>query len=429
MAKLFVLLSIVVAMISLATRPYIAPLAYQTISLSQAHKIWFWAFEGLPVFTIFAGLSIFGWFIGVLQKKVDFSVYKDKQNLLILGIFLLVIMSDIFSPFPEYFSGVRSTVVIEALTSIVIMYFISIGLFCNDRSLKAIVIILIVTLLYFIYWANSAYIEQDWSRFFQGRLKGLSNSQYKDGNLMSVVFVMGMPFILLSFVYLKNKALKYSLLLTLPLLWHAIFLFGSRGAMLSLTACTLLSMYFMKSKTINWGVAIGLALAFISQGGTLLERSETTISIANDPYLEEPLNPRLVSWNIGIDIMLEYPILGAGAQRFQTASAYLRPGESPHVAHNTLISIGANNGMIAAILYLLLLVGVYRSFISLNIEGVAEYPWHDYVNKASLIAVIGFFICSVFLDMLIFEPFYYMLIIVLVNKQLAIAKMKEHVGS
>lgn len=69
MVKLGVILAILAAFFSLISRPFIAPLAYQGLSLSQAHKIWFWAFEGIPAFKIFAALSILGWVIGVTQKK------------------------------------------------------------------------------------------------------------------------------------------------------------------------------------------------------------------------------------------------------------------------------------------------------------------------------------------------------------------------
>jgi O-antigen ligase len=422
MVKIAVLMAVLIAFFSLISRPFIAPLVYQALSISQAHKIWFWAFEGIPAFKIFAALSLLGWCIGFTQKKVNFNAYKDKQNLLLLLVYLLVVLSDFFSPFPEYFAGIRAETVIGALNTIMIMYFVTIGLCCNERSLKIFIGIIVLTTLYYIYWANSAYFTQEWGRFYQGRLKGLPKSQYGDGNLMSVVYVMGMPFLLLAYGYLKNKYLKYGLLIFIPLLWHAIFLFGSRGAMLGLLVATLLAVYFLKSKVINWGIVVGLVIAFITQGGALLDRSESTVTSANDIYSDEPLNPRLVSWGIGLTILAEYPLLGAGSQRFQTASAYLRPGESPHVAHNTVISIAANNGVFAAICYLFILWGVFKNFLTLQKTEIAQYPLYDYVNKASFIGITGFTICSVFLDMLIFEPFYIMLIIVLINRKLASEK-------
>lgn len=429
MVKLALLVTIVMAFFGLLSRPFIAPIAYQAISTSQAHALWPWAFQGIPAFMLFAALSILGWGVGITQKTVNFSIYKEKQNWLVLSLFVLVILSDVFSPFPEYSAGVSSDIVISAFTTIIIMYFVTIGLCCNERSLKIMIGVLVVITLYYIYWANSAYLNAEWNRFFQGRLLGLRKSQYTDGNLMSVVYIMGMPFLLLSFGYLKNKYVRYALLLSIPLLWHAIFLFSSRGAMIGLTIATLISVHFLRSKVINWGVVAGLVIAFITQGGALLDRSSDTVATANDVYVEEPLNPRLVSWGIGVDIMKEFPLLGAGSQRFQTASSYLRPGESPHVAHNTLISIGANSGVPAAIVYLLILWGVFKTFRLLNKEGVGGLPLHDYVNKASFTAIVGFAICAIFLDMLIFEPLYFMLMIVVINKTLALKKLAEGEGS
>lgn len=430
MFKILLLLSMAAAFFSVFSRPFLAPIGYQLISYMQAQAIWFWVFDGIPAFKVFAGLSIISWCVAAARKQIDFNVYKYKQNLLLLLFLLILYVSDWLSPYPSYV-GLRADLIQSIVFTILLMYFVSIGLCNNKAALKLQVAIIIITTLYFTYWANSAYLNSEWNKFFQGRLRGLTGSQYKDGNLMSILYVMGMPFLLFLYKYIPHKYYRYAPLIPLPLLWHAVFLHSSRGAFLSLACCTLLSAYWMKAKIINVGIVFGLVGFLFTQGGTLIDRSEETVSASSggDVYgSEAPINPRLVSWEVGFEIAKEYPILGAGTQRFLTASNDLFPGKSPHVAHNTLVSYAANLGFPAAIIHLSLLYIAFNYRRKIYALRSSETDvLHLYIADASTVALAGYAICSIFLDLPMFEPFYFLLSVMLVNYHVLMKSVPDNV--
>ncbi|GAW95529.1 hypothetical protein MTCD1_01132 [Colwellia marinimaniae] len=245
---------------------------------------------------------------------------------------------------------------------------------------------------------------------------GPSGSIYKDENVFATVFIVGMPFILYSFFYVKNILLKYSAIIIIPLLWHSLFLTGSRGAMLASIIATFIASRLIKSKIFNKLLIVGFVVALITQGGSMLNRSSETVEISQDSSIEEPINPRITSWLHGLSHMKNHPILGVGVQRFSHATRVYFPESIPHVAHNTFISLAAESGVLVGLVYLYLFWLTYKKYRFCVNNNVSKYPLIDYVNKATITSLAGFFICSIFLNLAIFEPFYYLLVMILVKQ-------------
>ena len=159
-----------------------------------------------------------------------------------------------------------------------------------------------------------------------------------------------MHFILFGIFFFKDKRIKLGLIILIPFLWHALILCASRGALLSAGISTLFATTLIRSKKLNTILLMAFVGAVIWQGGALLNRTSETVSRAE--HSDEPINPRLASWSVGAKLAGEYPLFGVGPQRFQIASRVHFPGESPHVAHNTLLNFSANTGILAGLIYL-----------------------------------------------------------------------------
>ena len=190
-------------------------------------------------------------------------------------------------------------------------------------------------------------------------------------------------------------------------LWHTIFLIGSRGSLLGLGACTLFLAHIVKSKKFKITIALALVGALITQGGIIMSRSQET-----EASSDEPINPRIASWGVGMDLAWEYPLTGVGVRKFVTASDALYPGRSPHVAHNTLIGLSAESGLPAGAAFILLLLTARRSYRYTQRNEQIISSNMLYINNASGASILGFAVCSIFLDLTIFEPFYFMIIII-----------------
>jgi O-antigen ligase len=415
MIKILVLIAIAMSILLVISAPYVAAILYATVSLLQPHHVWFWAFEGISIFKISAGIAIVAWFFQMFRGLINWQVYNNGIFYGMVIICIIYYLSEFFSPFPNYSSMVGSTIVVEVYTSILIMAFVTLGLINNQTALKYLVWTLIGATLYYTFWSNSAYFENNWAQFTSNRLNGPFGSPYRDGNIFSVLFVIGIPFVIFAIYNVDKKWQKLIFLFSIPFIWHALILCASRGALLSAGVSTLVVAWMIKSKGFNMILLAGIAIFIVDQGGEILSRTTDTIQRVGVSS-EEPLNPRFLSWQAGVQLIQKHPLLGVGPQRFLEASHFYFPGKTPHVAHNTFLNFAANIGLTAGIIYLSFF-WVSRKMYKWNKKALEKYPskFHTYVNKSSICSLIGFFVGAMFLDLIIFEPFYFLLLIIILN--------------
>ena len=394
--------------------PWMAGVAYVINSLLQPQYLWPWVFQGMPIFKVVAALSIIAFFITLAQNKLSLGIYKEKQNAVILIIWTWMHISNILSPYKGEYVSVPPEVVLGTFNSIVIMYFILLPLLSDDRSLRWLCYSFIFVGAYYTYWANSAYIHQEWYRFSNNRLTGPYASPYADGNALSTLIVMCLPFIILYFFKSKNIVTKLAVLLCVPLAWHAIILFSSRAALLASIVTLLFIALAVKSKRFNVLIFTGFLAFMVYQGSLLVTRTSDTIEAAKIDA-NEPINPRLISWEVGLRLIPEYPVFGAGVQMFEAASRNHFPGMTPHVAHNTFLNFSANTGLLTGLMFLSLLFMAWKRLKNAKKFQTSFADFDYYATIASCISLLGFFVCSMFLDLIIYEPFYVVLMINLIS--------------
>ncbi len=425
MVKILTFFAIVFSVSTIVSAPYIAALAYTTVSILQPQFVWFWAFDSFSIFKISAGIAIVAWFIHMFRGGINWSVYNNGIFYSMLILCVLYYLSDILTPFQTYRSSVSSELVINNYTIIVFMFFMVLGLIDSKKALNYMVYVVIAVTLYYTYWANMAYLESNWAQFTQSRLRGPSGSPYGDGNAFSILFVIGLPFVLFTIYRVDKTWQKALLLLSVPFIWHAMILCASRGALVSAGVSTLVAAGMIKSKSFNIALILGLALLLIDQGGVMVDRSVSTVRMA-EAELDAPINPRILSWQVGADLAMKYPMLGVGPERFLEASRFHYPGKSPHVAHNTFLNFAANLGLLAGFIYLSFFWISWKMY-KWNRDTLVDYPdqLHTYINKASISSLVGFFVGGLFLDLIIFEPFYFLLLIMVVNNFLLKQKVAK----
>jgi O-antigen ligase len=405
---------------SIMAAPWISGLAYVVNSLLQPQYIWFWIFQDIPIFRITAGLAILGLIFALAQKKASLEIYKNKQNFMILVIWIWMHLSNQFSPFSGSPASVSPDVVLSTINSILIMYFVLLPLSQSEKALKYLCYTFIMVGVYYIYWANAAYLNQEWYRFINGRLTGPNQSPYQDGNVLSTLIVMCLPFIILLYFRVERLIFKAAIVLAVPLGWHAMVLFSSRAALLASVVTLLLLAYVIRSKKASIIIVLSFVIFMGYQGALLLDRATETAESAS-LQANEPINPRLMSWEAGLRLIPEYPLFGAGVQMFEAATRVHFPEMTPHVAHNTFLNFSANTGLLTGILFLSLIYIGFKRLVSARRYSESLDNIYYYALASSSTSLIGFFVCSIFLDLIIYEPFYIVLIINLV----AFSKLKN----
>lgn len=406
-------------------RPQIGAFGYFVMSIMAPQFIWPWVFEGVPAFTLVAGSTILAFGLAVLTKKVDLSIYLHRQNILLMVMFVFVNMSVILTPFQDYRALTSSDLVLDVFNTIIIMYFVSLPLLAKEEHLKVITFMFIGVMIYYVYWSNDQYFNFNPKQFgFGMRLAGPLKGPYRDQNVFSTVFVVGMPFLLFGFFYFKNIFVKALLAGSLLFLWHSIFLTGSRGGLLSTAVATLFAYTLIKSRTFGILLIVGFIVALVDQGGQLMDRTTDTIE-SSQVESEKPIDPRIQSWITGTDLIKMYPIFGVGVQRFQQATRVHFPDRNPYVAHNTFFQFASNTGLICGIIFFYFYYMHYRNFRFARNNGVENYPFLHFLNNSIMTSLTGFYVAAMFLDLMIFEGFYFLLMIGLLRDYVFRQKLNE----
>lgn len=416
--QLIIYLALVAICLTALFRPFWGAIAFYTVSLIKPHSIWPWQFDGIPIYESLVASTLIGVIGNTLKGKSRLDRLKNRHCLPLILILTTMFLSNIFSPFPD---NQLSSLITETMFVNIVFFLLVSCIAIEDRHVNLLIGALVFTSLYYTYWANSAYFSQDWSQFAFGRLKGPKGTQYSDANVFSTLFVMGYPFLVILLLRANGLLRKIPYVVLLVFLIHAILLCASRGALLSLGIVTLLVVLFTNSKKIKFLLLAGVVLGVIWQGSAILNRASDTVQ--DDHALEEkPINPRITSWKIGLDLIIEHPFLGVGPGRFLSASRFYYPGKSPHVAHSTIIGISATFGILAGATFLFLLWQTYRALIASR--GLDKRNSLRIRQEGIFMSGIGFFVCGVFLDLYIFEPLYLLLLVNqfngdLINQELA----------
>jgi len=417
--KFLLYLIILATIISSLSRPWIGVCAYYLLSIMAPQNIWRWIFESTRVVNVIAIISILGFLVEVSLGKMKFSILRNKENFFILVLWLFLIISSKLSHYEIIRSGVlNANVVIGSMNKVFLFYFISILLVKTRQSYYYLIVIGLVAVVYHVYWANMIFLTgKMWMYGTAGRLGG-PGGIYSDENTFAMFFVFGIPFLYFMGIYYKKiKLVKYFLWGCIPFAWHAIFLTGSRGGLISVGAVMLAIAFLSKSKIFGFGLIIVFTLAFAWQGGNMKNRA-ATINDVNE--YGDLANPRIISWTVGIEMMKDHPVLGVGTARFMGAFPEYS-STKPHVAHNTWIQIAAENGVIAGLAFLSLFINAFVQFREqrkIMVRNNITDPLLVQSNNLIICSLVGFFISSIFLNLAYYENFYYLIIMSVVLRRL-----------
>jgi probable O-glycosylation ligase (exosortase A-associated) len=399
-------------------RPWVGIVSYYLLAIFGPQYIWWWNFEGLRVSLIVAICTIAGFVLKLLKKDYDFDFLKTRLNQWLLVLWVSIDISYFFGPYVSQFNsnGLGPSQLFSMTNNIFIFYFIAALVAYDPKSLRYLGFVFVYATLYLIYWANDQYLSQNWSQFNMGRLTGprdvFGSSIYGDENAFSMLFVTGIPFVYYFALEMRNRWLRYLLLLIIPLGWHAVFLTGSRGGLLGLSAVTVFIAFLSGKKYfIVPLVLVSLLIAFQLQGGsTMKNRSERISSFEGEKSAED----RLTAWRGGLSMVVAHPFTGVGLGSFVTAlPSYI---ESRHmVAHNTFVQFSAESGVAAGLAYLMVVFIFFKNSRSIYsiINGTPvtdKTQLLSMLNKASSVSFAGLVTCSLFLSLNTYEIFFYLLI-------------------
>lgn len=418
MAKVLLILSIVFVFARAPVCPYIGVTAYYIMAILGPQYIWWWAFDGLRVSLYIAIATICGVIFKIFNNKVDYSFLTTPMNFWMLVLWLTLNISYFFGPYVPVFDfpSLSPSKIHSITNNIFLFYFLSV--LSVNRLIYSIYLSIsfFVITVFMTYWANMQYFNQNWDQFNYGRLLGPrsvdGSSMYYDENALALLFVTGIPFIFYIALNIKNKLIKLLILSVIPFSAHAIFLTGSRGALLSLAVILIFISIKMKYKIFKILLPIMFIVFYQWQGGDIMhERSKTIVDHGGEGSAEG----RIEAWKGGFEMVKSFPITGVGLGTFVTALPDFYP-TNPRVAHNTLVQYSGESGALAGLSYVLIIFiffkNSYRTSLLNNKILDQEIRFKlDSINNANTASFLGLTICSMFLSLALYEIFFFLLLI------------------
>jgi len=147
---------------------------------------------------------------------------------------------------------------------------------------------------------------------------------------------------------------------------------------------------------------IGMGIMIVMMYGAItidFARLKTIANFSNDYNVSEETG-RLRIWKKGIDMMLRHPLTGVGISCFSEAIGQERRRDGVQeiwqTAHNSLVQIGAENGLLGLMLFLLISYRAVKIFR--RAEKVKEPDNMAKTAAMAKIAFIGYFVAAMFLS-------------------------------
>ena len=239
------------------------------------------------------------------------------------------------------------------------------------------------------------------------RLSGAINGIYGNPNDLALCIVMVFPFCAMFMLMTHNIIKKMFWTVAMLMLGFALLLTYSRAGVVALLAsgCVMLWEFGLKGRRhglLVMGGFVALCMAVIAGPKGYFRRVASVLDPSLDPgKASGSWAAREALLKLSIQQTILHPIFGVGCNNFQIVADW-------HVAHNSYTQTSAEGGILALILYLLI---IRRTFINLKeIERLARgHPDLLLLGSALKVSYAAFLVGS-FFDSVAYNFFPYFLI-------------------
>lgn len=245
---------------------------------------------------------------------------------------------------------------------------------------------------------------------FGHRVYGPPASLFGGNNEFAVAMLISIPLLLIWRNETTNTLIKKGLLYSIPIIFIASISSWSRGALLTLTALTLMLIWHSKQKTFAIPLAViggAIAINFLPQ--EWFGRMETLETYDEDASAMG----RIVVWIDGWNHTLSHPFTGTGFEGWIWITE--------RDWHSSYVEMFAEHGFVAFALWLSLIFGTLFSLTSLpakvkNITGMEWVSNYCYMLRASIVC---YMIGTAFLGLAYWDLLYHLIFISALLKKFA----------
>jgi len=249
---------------------------------------------------------------------------------------------------------------------------------------------------------------------FSARVYGPPNTQFAENNAFAVAMLICIPLLLIWQKETLNPWFKKGILFAIPIIYAASLSSWSRGALLTMTALTLMLIWKSKHKLLAIPlVFIGtfIVMPFLPQ--EWFGRMNTIETYQSDSSAMS----RIEAWTDGWNHTLEHPFVGAGFEGWRWVT--MRDW------HSSYVEMFSEHGFIAFGLWISLILGTLISLTTLpkkthQVEGMEWVSNYCFMLRASLIC---YMVGTLFLGLSYWDLLYHLIFISVLVKKFALEEL------
>lgn len=240
----------------------------------------------------------------------------------------------------------------------------------------------------------------------QGRLDAVGGPGVDDANVLAMHLITGLA--MAGFLLLREKAgWRAILFLLLPFILNGVIETQSRGALVAIAVAAPVGLYLCPRghRFVTYSI-VGLgAILFLMLANEALWNRAKTIQLAEESAMEGSAASRIALIRYGWAIFKDHP-LGTGHKGHEALSrnyipAAMLSNAGTRAAHNTFMQILVEQGIVGAVLYVILLLWVVRQLWILKRMDKQGLPSELGLYRAGIgSALAGAFIAEIFLGSL-----------------------------
>jgi len=274
------------------------------------------------------------------RNKLQKPFLSNKVNLF----FILFIIIQVLSACQLWLTGGWET--FNLWLRIGIIYYLIVKSVTNIKRLIAIAIMIILGSTYLSYYSFVNFVIH-----YAPRMRVGGFGWYENANDLAFMLVGAISLCLLVFNLIKNKILRLIFLIIALFFSYNVLFTASRNGLLGLLVVWSLSIILSKRVTISIKTLLIISLfiaVFVVGRGNVLSRSDLK-GLRGDDSSES----RITQWKSALRMVIAKPILGVGPDEFgDNAENY--GGIRSLAAHNTLIQVFAESGILGGIFFFLM---------------------------------------------------------------------------
>jgi probable O-glycosylation ligase (exosortase A-associated) len=362
----------------------------------------------LPLIT--AWVVLISWvFHTFLQGE---KVNKPFEFILLLALGVIIFASKRNAYVPE-----RTMRVFNEYIRMVVLVFLMINIIKTKKDLKQISLVLTLLMTFLVLYAYYRYKREGFSI-------AVPSVYYVDRNFFAESIVAILPLAFMFYEDSLTKIKKFFFLGIVAAMAGGVILTFSRGGLLALLI--VLFFLFLQAKKKMQMVISGMFifLLFLPHIGQKYRERMSTIKTYEE---DTSAMTRVTTWEAGINMFEDHPVIGVGAGNFNSLFWYYKPeklkkyGGNWVSIHNMFLQILSETGLSGGGLFLLVILGCFLSLYRLNRKN-KMLPEEKQVNlaipNALRVSLLGFCGAGFFLPGAYYSYIYIIFALIMASKNI-----------